>query len=292
MNETMVDLHRLVTFVTVAEEASFSNAAARLGISKGTVSRQIVELEAQVGVELLHRTTRRVALSTAGAELYGRVHAHISELRRAIAVMPERHEAPSGLLRITGPPDVGALLLPEVLIQYHRRYPNVRFDIRLSRDYVDLVREGFDLAIRVTLGPLKDSSLTLRRLCRHSAQLFASPAYLAEHGRPTQLGDAHHTWIVHPTAVRLFPESMGDATFTVDDFLLIRDLLRGGIGVGPLPSFVARADVREGKLVPVELADLPVITGEIVLLYPTSGQVPRKVTSFRDAMVAALGDGL
>lgn len=286
-----MDLQLLVSFAAVAEHASFSKAAAKLGVAKGTVSRSIARLEELLGVELLHRTTHQVALSTAGAALYERTRSHIAALRTAVAALPERDEEPSGLLRITAPNDVGRVILPSVMGAFARRYPGIRFDVRLTGAHVDMVKEGFDLAIRVVTRPLKDSSLTVRRLGRHSADFYAAPSYLVRRGRPRQLDDARHTWILHPAVIRFLEHDAEGVQMIVDDFFLARDLVRDGVGVGLLPGFLARSYVREGLIEEVAMAGPKPAPGELVILYPSSGQTPKKVTAFRDLLLEALRPG-
>lgn len=290
--ETPADLQLLLTFSTVAELSSFSKAAVRLGVAKGTVSRSIAQLEERLGVELLHRTTHHVALSTAGAALYERTQGPLTALRSAVVDLPERDEAPSGLLRMTAPPDFGTIVLPSVLAAFSRRFPGVRLDVRLSGLTVDLVKEGYDLAIRAATRPLKDSTLTARRVGKSVAAFYAAPSYLARRGRPRQLGDERHSWVLHPGVARLFKLKVPSVQYLVDDFVLARDLLRDGVGVGILPTFVARPYVREGLLDELSLAEAAILRGELVMLYPASKQTPRKVTAFRDFLVEALRSGL
>src|SRR5882672_9474023 len=125
MTATAIDYDLLAAFVAVAEETSFSKAARRLGITKGTVSRSIARLEDLLGAELVHRNTHKVALSTAGTALYERTAPHLAALDRAVGTMPERSERPSGELRITAPHDFAAILLPELVAQFLVRYPEV-----------------------------------------------------------------------------------------------------------------------------------------------------------------------
>lgn len=291
MNETAIDLQLLAVFAAVAEHASFSKAALKLGVAKGTVSRSIAQLESSLGVELLHRTTHTVALSTAGAELFDRTRGHLAGLRAAVRGLPERDDAPSGLLRMTAPPDFGAIVLPSVLAAFARRFADVRFDVRLSSAQVDLVKEGYDLAIRVTTGRMSDSSLTARRVGRGVAGMYAAPTYLARRGRPRQLGDEQHTWVMHSVALRLLGLEPERAQFLVDDFLLARALLEDGVGVGMLPSFVAQRSVREGLLEEVAIAGVTLSSGALVMVYPSQRRPPKKVSAFRDFMVEALRVG-
>lgn len=285
MNETPLDYQLLATFAAVAEQNSFSKAARKLGIGKGTVSRAIARLEAMVGAELVHRTTHKVALSTAGTALYERTAPHLAALDKAFRGLPERGEDPSGELRLTAPHDFGVIVLPEIVAQFSRRYPLVSLDIRLTNARVDLVAERFDLAIRAGPATMKDSTLTVRRLGVARGEFYAAPTYLARRGRPRLLGEAQHDWILHPGILSLWKVPRETVKFLCDDFLLVRDLVRDGAGVGLLPRFVANTYARDGLIESVALGTLPTDPGHFVLLYPSSGQVPRKVAAFRDFLL-------
>ena len=290
VSATPVSYQLLAVFVAVAEQASFTKAARKLGIGKGTASRAIAELERQLGAELVHRTTHAVALSTAGTALYERTAKHLAALDQAVQKLPERAAEPSGVLRLTAPYDFGLVVLPEVLAQFARRYPDVHVDVRLTNTVVDLVAEGYDVAIRGGM-KIKDSTLTVRRLGIGAAGWYASPSYVARRGRPKELGDARHDWIVH-SGLRAVLKLPADAPsrFECNDFLMTRNLAREGAGICMLPAFVAEPYVREGLLEEMQLADDSPFKGggNLALLYPSSGQVPRKVTAFRDFLIEQL----
>jgi DNA-binding transcriptional LysR family regulator len=286
MGKTPIDYDLLAIFIAVADETSFSKAARKLGIGKGTVSRAIAELEGVVGAELLHRTTHQVALSTAGTALYERTAPHLAALDLAMEKLPERAEQPSGELRMTAPQDLGVLLLPELLTQFALRYPEISVDVRLTNRRVDLVGEGFDLAIRASADKLADSSLTARRLGASELRYYAAPSYVARRGEPQKVGDARHDWVMFRTQM---PKNTGaKPRFISDDFLLVRELLQQGAGVGALPVFVADASVSNGSLVQVLAGQRSRSAGGFFLVYPSSGQVPRKVTAFRDFLLERL----
>ncbi|MET0287927.1 MAG: LysR substrate-binding domain-containing protein [Polyangiales bacterium] len=288
MAETPIDYQLLAIFVAVAELSSFSKAARKLGIGKGTVSRAIARLEAEVGAELLHRTTHEVALSTAGQTLYERTAPHLTALQEAVLQLPERAEQPSGELRLTAPSDFGAIVLPEILGELARRYPEMSYDVRLTNERVDLVAQGFDLAIRAGPSAMKDSTLTVRRLGAVVSALYAAPSYLARRGRPKQPHDSGHDWILHPFALAAWKLKRQAAKFVCDDFFVIRELVRQGAGIGVLPSFVADAYVREGWIESVQVGKPTLAAGSYVMLYPSRGQVPRKVAAFRDHLIQRL----
>lgn len=287
--DATIGLPLLELFVTVADTGSFSAAAARLGTSKSSVSRGVAQLESQIGAQLVHRTTRRVALSTAGSALYQRSAPLLGALRHALGSVPEREAEPSGELRITAPNDFGAIFLSEMLPAFVRRHPAVRVDVRLSNRHVDLIAEGYDLALRA-LGRMNDSSLIVRRLDDVEIQLFAAPSYLARRGLPrTPAEAAGHDWV-------LFRDSwpgrefgvLGRARLVGDDFAFIRAALRAGGGIGPLPTFLAHADVQAGALVRVLPRHSAPGRRKFVLLYPRARHVPRKVLAFRDFLLQTL----
>ena len=288
MPETQADTQLLATFVAVADEQSFTKAARRLGIGKGTVSRAISQLEEQLGAELVHRTTRAVALSTAGVALYERVAPHMIALNQAVQKLPERAAVPSGELRMTAPQDIAVVVLPEISsTQFARRYPDVRVDLRATNRQVDLVAEGFDLAIRAA-PTLKDSTLTIRRIGIAGIGFYAAPSYVARRGRPKRIGDARHDWLLHPFAARALKFPFDTlARIACDDFMVIRVLARAGAGIGMMPPFVGAPYVSQGLLEDLGL-DTPGLRAGLYIAYPSSGQVPRKVTAFRDFFVESM----
>ncbi|MFK7988567.1 MAG: LysR family transcriptional regulator [Sandaracinaceae bacterium] len=285
-------LSQLLIFSMVAEHMSFTKAATKLGVAKGTVSRSVTQLEAHLGVELIHRTTHHVSLSTAGLELHERTHAHLQALQAATVQLPERDAEPAGLLRITAPCDFGSIVLPSILSAFSTRFPAVRFDVRLTDEHVDLVKGGYDVGIRIAMGRLKDSTLTVRRLRKNGSTYCASPAYIARRGRPGGLQDERHVWILHPGVETLLDLPAHTVRFRVDDFLLARDLARDGVGLVLLPDFVARPYLRDGLLEEVTITDAPLGTSSLVMLYPSSGQLSKKVSSFRDFLVEAVRNGV
>jgi DNA-binding transcriptional LysR family regulator len=287
---TTIDLGLVAMLVAVGETASFSAAAKRLGVTTGTVSRGIARLEELVDTQLVHRTTRLVSLSTAGEALFERAASHVRGLEGALRNLPERQQEPAGTLRLTAPPDIGVTILADVIARYVALYPRVRVDADLSNRRIDLVAEGFDVALRASPGSERDSSLIMRRVIAAELRCYASPAYLARRGTPRTVGAADHDWIGLPGMFRhaklpatLQPRIVGN------DVLFVREAARAGAGVGLLPTLVAEPLVATGSLVPV-LPRVRFDGGALVLLYPRAGPLPRKVAAFRDILVAALGD--
>ena len=285
-------LDLLSLFVAVAQAGSFSGAARTLGLPKSTVSRGVAALEREMGVRLLHRTTRKVALSTAGAALHEKVAPQLGALARSLAEVPELEEQPSGLLRVTASVDFGAAVLPDLVSAFATRYPAVELELRLTNQVVDLVAEGIDLAIRLTSRRLADSSLTVRRAAPLRSQLFASPAYLARRGTPRAPADLDgHDWVMfrQVDAIRLQgPGGRVAVTprgrVSCDDMLFAREAARRGTGVCLLPQFLAEADVAAGLLVRV-LPRWDEGGGQLYLVWPGGRNPPRKVAAFRDLVL-------
>jgi DNA-binding transcriptional LysR family regulator len=289
----MLDLNLLTVFEAVARTASFSAAARELGIPKSSASRGVARLEDALGVQLLFRTTRQVSLSEAGTALYDRVTPLLASVKAAVGDLPEREEAPSGTLRITAPVDLGVLFLAELVTRYTARYPAVSVDVSLTGRVVDLVKEGFDVALRVA-GRLADSTLVVRRAAPVLFHLFASPLYLARRGTPRSEADLdEHDWVVFkggPQKLRVAgpgPAAGRPARIVCDDFLFARDAVRAGAGVGLLPTFLAEADVVAGRLVRV-CPRFERAAGHLHVVTPAAKHVPRKVTAFRDLVLELL----
>ncbi len=282
--EATIDLGLLSVFHAVARSGSFTDAAKTLRVTKGTVSRGIAALEEKLGAELLHRTTRSVALTSAGTALFERTGPHLRALNDAVCRLPELEDTPSGELKLTCPTDFSAVMA-DLVHRFCLRYPQVRVNLELSNRMVNLVSEGFDLAIRAAPGPLKSSTLVMRRLVPVAAWFYASPAYLARSGPVRELGDPAHSWVVLTGLKRTLkvPKDFAPRVQS-NDFSFIRDCARAGAGVAMLPSFLAEALVESGELVKV-LPSLKAFGGGFVLLYPSSGQVARKTTAFRDFIV-------
>jgi DNA-binding transcriptional LysR family regulator len=204
-----------------------------------------------------------------------------------VDTLPEQEEAPSGELRLTAPHDMGATFLPEVIARFTLRYPSVRVDCRLTNRNVDLVAEGFDLALRASRKSLADSSLRVRKLGPLEVQLFASPTYLARRGTPRALEDlASHDLVAFRGLEYLKELGLAEknARVLADDMLFLREAVKAGAGIAILPMFLAQAEVTSGQLVRV-LPRFAHASTSLVMLYPRTQHVPRKVSAFRDFLL-------
>jgi DNA-binding transcriptional LysR family regulator len=273
------DLNLLPVFVAVADAASMSGAARKLGMPKSSVSRGIAALEESLDLQLFHRTTRQPSLTSAGTAFYERALAATKAVQEAIGSIPEQEEEPSGLVRITTPVDLALTFLPELIARFAVRYPKVQIDLRVTNRKVDLVAEGFDLALRMG-SRLADSSLVARKLAELELHAFAAPSYLARRGTPRTLDElASHDWAVF-TAIKP-PVTPQSVKVRCDDFMFLREAVRAGIGVGVLPAYVAVEDVTAGRLVRVA-PRWSEPGGNLFFVHPATAHLPRKVIAFRD----------
>lgn len=288
-----MDLNLLTVFEAVARTSSFSAAARELGMPKSSASRGVARLENELGVQLLFRTTRQVSLSAAGTALYDRLTPLLRSVKAVLGEVPEREEVPSGTLKVTAPVDLGVLFLAAVATRYTVRYPAVSLDLHLTGRVVDLVGEGFDVALRVA-PKLTDSTLVVRRAAPVLLRLYASPLYLARRGTPRTEEDLDaHAWVVFrggPQQLRVTsPRPAPDraARIVCDDLLFVRDAVRAGAGVGLLPTFVAEPDLVAGQLVRV-VPRFERAAGSLFLVTPAAKHVAPKVTAFRDLVLEML----
>ncbi len=283
-----IDLNLLSQFVRVAESSSFSTAATKLGVRRSSVSRAIASLERSLGVQLFNRTTRTVALTTAGTALYAKIAPQLAAVRESVTSLPERDEGPSGELRVTAPNDFGAVILAPLLSGFMLRYPAVTLDVRLTNRRVDLVAEGFDAALRVTAGRLSDSSLLARRLSSLEMHVYAAPTYLARAGTPRSAREAaDHAWVSMPALKlpRPLPTPTVKPRLLSDDVFFVAQAVSAGAGLSLLPTFLVREELATGRLVRV-LPRISVRTGALHFVHPPTQHVPRKVTAFQDYLVA------
>ncbi len=304
--DTLPDLNALQVFSAVVDAQGFRGAARALGIPKSTVSRKLADLEAQLGLRLLQRTTRKIALTDAGETLYRQCAPALATLVDAQkSLVEETLTAPHGLLRLTAPTTLAELFLGPVLEDFYRRYPEVRVTIDLNDRYVDLVGEGFDLAIRA--GDLPDSTLVARSLGSTAAQLsgrfrfVASPTYLKAHGTPKHPRElAAHASLFYGSTERgakwgflargrrlLLPIR---PRVTCASFFLLRDAALAHQGITRLPSFFVGEALKQGALVEV-LTDFAPPGVALHAVYPSARNVPPRVRGFLEVITEHFADG-
>lgn len=281
------DLGDVRIFVQVVRSESFTGAARLLGLPKSSVSRRVAQLEDALGARLLERTTRRLSLTEAGRSYYARVGGRIDDLLDAGRAIAELDNEPRGVLRVTAPPDIR---LSRTIAAYQRRYPQVRVVLYATGARVDLVAEGYDLALRA--GELSDSSLIARKLVSIASALFASPGYVAEAGMPEDAAAlAVHRCLVFGARETTGTWSLqdGDATREVsvsgplasNDYGVLRTAAIDGLGIALLPELPAADAVAAGQLVRV-LPRLRGPLGALHAVYPSARLVTPKLHTFVD----------
>lgn len=292
------DLNQLLIFAKVVDQGSFIGAARALGLPKTTVSRKVQELEERLGTRLLQRTTRRVALTEAGAIYHEYCSRIAQDLEEADNAVGQVQDSPRGSLRVSATFSFGMSALVPIVPEFMARYPDINLQLELRNDAVDLVAEGFDLAIRI--GPLADSSYAMRYLGESRLLLYASPAYLdrkAMPGSPEEL--ARHPTLTLSRLVRhgRFFWALANGSETREIFLnphliandpaVIKFAALAGLGVSLLPAILVRQEIEEGRLVQV----LPEWEGpktEFGAVYPSRRGLSPKVRVFIDFLTERL----
>jgi DNA-binding transcriptional LysR family regulator len=279
------------SFVRVVESGSFVAAAERLGTSTSSLSRQIADLEQHLGARLLNRTTRRLSLTESGQAFYERSVALLGDLAEAEAIVGQSSVAPRGTLRLTCSYNMAEKRVAPAIAEFVGHYPDVKFDVFVSDRIIDLVDEGFDLAIRV--GQVGSDRLVARRLGSMQLIACASPAYLKRHGTPLTPADlTTHNVLTYAYAssprTRRFTDSSGQAhdvrvtgSLHSNSAEALVAAAIAGLGIVCEPDFLLVDAVDQGKLVPV-LQGFEASRGDIWAVYPSHRHLSQKVRLFVD----------
>ncbi len=278
------DFEAWAIFACVVEHRSFSGAAAAIGVSKATVSKAIARLEAQLGTALFHRTSRRLTLTDSGTALAERAGRILAEAQAAEEAAIDSAKAPSGMVRIAAPITFGIRFVADAIADLLTEHPGIQIDLRLSDARVDIVADGYDIALRIA--DLPDSSLRARRLAPVQARVVAAPAYLAQHGTPRHPADlAHHACFLYANAIGAwqFRKADGEEAAVRPAGPLITDngdammpALLAGLGIARLPDFIIDRELADGRLVEI-LADWSPMNIALHLLTPPSTLRPARV---------------
>ncbi|AHV34121.1 LysR family transcriptional regulator [Aeromonas dhakensis] len=284
-----VELELMGLFATVVEQGSFTGAAELLGMPKSSVSQKISRLESQLGVRLLQRTTRRLSLTPQGEVYVEQCRALLALARSANLAMARLRAAPAGRVRITAPEATGTLLLGRILAEFRALYPEVVLELTLCDEQLDLVGEGYDLALRAA--PLKDSSLICRRIGQVPRYLVAAPAYLVAHGMPQQLSElGRYACLVH-TSLPVWPLQEGgwrpQGACISNSLLALRELAINEGGIALLPHHVCEGDLASGRLQKV-LPELAVPPNPFYLIYPSREHLAPALRSLMDFVAERL----
>lgn len=292
------DLARIRAFVQVFDAGGFSAAARRHGRSKALLSKYVTDLEDHLGVRLMNRTTRKLSLTEAGESYYREVSAILGQLDDLDASITDQTSEPRGLLRVSAPRNFGEETLAPAIFAYLKRYPKVSLDLRLEDRYVDLVDEGIDLALRISV--LVDSSLIARKIADMHLIIGASPELLARTGRPktpeelralpcvvdtNMQGQANWRFVEDGRTISI----PVNGQVRVNSPLAARSAAVAGLGFAALPSYLADPVVAAGAFVPV-LSEYVPAGQTLQAVYPHRRHLAGKVRALIDHLVAWFGN--
>lgn len=286
-------------FAAAVEAGSFTGAAAKLGLAKSVVSRRIGDLETRLGVSLFHRTTRRLSVTESGAAFYERTARILADLSEAEDALRSLQGDLVGKLRVAAPMSFGTLHLARAVADFLALHPALEIELDLNDRRVDLVSEGFDLAVRI--GALPDSTFVMKKLASCRQVLCASPAYLARHGTPATPDDLarDHTCLLYTniSPPDRWPFLIEGETRSVsvrgrrlgaNNGDVLRDAAIGGLGLAMLPSFIVWEAVAGGDLV-IVLSDFECPGPPISAIWPPSRHLSTKVRALVDFLAERYG---
>lgn len=289
-------LTEMEAFATVVDQGGFTDAARKMGISKSAVSKHVSSLETRLGARLLNRTTRRVSPTEIGLAYYDRARRVLNDAGEADALVSSMQSAPSGLLRISVATDFGVNHMSPILGDFLADFPDITVNMVLNNRYVELISEGFDLAIRI--GEMEDSSLRARKLTETTKRLIAAPTYFEQYGRPEKIDDLNEHKLLHysnqsagnvwkltaPSGEKRQVRTQG--WLTVNDGQSLLNACVSGLGIAYLPSFLYAEALAEG-LVEEAMPGLPTEEQGIYAVYPPGRYTQPKVRTFIDFLVEA-----
>lgn len=283
-----MDFNEILIFARVVQAGSFIGASRGLGIPKSTISRKVADLEARLGARLLQRTTRTIRLTDVGQMYYKHAARVLGEVEEAELAVSRMQDVPRGVLRVTVPLNFGHL--GPVVASFLQRYPEVQVELLSADRVVDLIEEGYDVAIRT--GALADSTLVARSLGSLKSVLVANPAYLRTHGTPMRPEDLERfdcvvfgagpdrgRWHLVRDAVKRRVKV--NARLVVNDFEFVEQAARDGIGIAVLPLFRCKSALQEHQLQQV-LPDWCIPEIPLHAVYPSTRYLSPKVKAFVD----------
>ncbi len=297
----MDKLAAMEMFVRVVAEKSFSNAARQLGVSKSVVSKAVSELEDRLGAQLLNRTTRQMSLTEVGQAYHGRCLEILDQVDEVEQLVSDQAHAPKGLLRIAGPVTFSIVHLGQPISEFLGENPELGVELSLNDRVVDIVEEGFDLAIRISRR-LRDSNLIAVKLCSARSVASVAPAYLEKHGTPahprdllqhsclrySNLGPAQEWTFADPKSGQPLQVAVSGRIITNNGEVL-RSAAVSGEGIIYGPSFIVADDICSGRLVPI-LREYSGPEFGIYAVYPPNRHVSAKVRRLIDHLKGYWGD--
>jgi DNA-binding transcriptional LysR family regulator len=293
------NLNDLMYFSQVVEHGGFSAAERVLGISKSRLSRRLTELEASLGVRLLQRSTRKLALTEAGQLFYQHCQAMLSEAQAAVNVVQQLRSSPRGTVRVSVPVTISQTLLSQILPEFMHRYPEVRVVMRVTNRVVDLFEDSIDVALRVRSEPPENANIVVRPLWRTQQMLVGAPSLLQQNAPPllpsdlsrfetldTPTTDGRHVFqLIAPDGTRHALEH--EPRLVSADLMTIREAVLAGVGIAALPEMMYGAALRAGQLSPV-MPGWTLPTPQLYAVFVSrQGMVPA-VRAFVDYLVEML----
>ncbi|TDF82738.1 LysR family transcriptional regulator [Pseudomonas sp. H9] len=289
----MSELDDLAAFAVLMDAGSFTLAAQQLGWSKGQLSKRISALETSHSVKLLHRTTRRLSLTAAGAMLLPQAQALVRQMDGARQTLAMLKDELAGPVRITVPVSLGETIFEGLLLEFNQRYPDLQLELELNNGYRDLLADGFDLAIRTEVDD--DARLVARPVLAMQELTCASPMYLEQHGvpdSPSQLSahqcllNSHYTgreeWLYHQQHELLRVQVSG--SFASNHYSLLKKAALLGAGIARLPSYMLHAELADGRLQWL-LRDYQTRSVPLFLVHPYQGRMPKRVQVLADYLM-------
>jgi DNA-binding transcriptional LysR family regulator len=299
----MIDMNDFRYFVTIVDKGGFTAAGHALGLPTSTLSYRIKQLEGRLGLTLLLRSSRKLSLTEAGSEFYRHAVATVERADEAEHAMRDRITAPTGTIRYTTAIATAQFVLPEVINSFMLKYPEITLVQHVVDDFVDIIGERLDLAIRAHSGPLPDSNLIQRPLMRIPWQLFASPSYLSERGEPSTPKDlelqstlfvrrenTQPRWSLSNRLAGKTEEVAISPRLSSTCVDCLKSATKAGIGIAALPVYLCKNELRTGELKPV-LPDWIAADASLTALMPNRVGLGTSVRAFIDHIADACGHG-
>ena len=291
-----MDLNDIVVFTKVVETKSFTGAADALGLPKSTVSRKLAQLEERLGVRLVQRTTRKLALTEIGEAYYERCSRIVADIAAAEQLVTDMQSTPRGRLRVTASVDFATRFLGEIVAEFLAQHPEINVELEATDRVVDLIEDGFDLAVR--FGQMPESTLIARKLCSLYLILTAAPSYLARRGTPKSIDELdEHDHVLFTPASRNQTWTLVNgeqsyefgrpARLASNNYGAVVDVARMGSGIALISEFMVGDEIKSGALVRV-LPEWQTRPTDVHAVYPARQNVPPRLTLFLEHLAKQL----
>lgn len=296
-----MNINAIPIFISVIENGSFSHAAQKLGITKSAVSKRISQLEQNLGVKLLNRSTRKLSMTEAGERYFEHALNALQHASLAEDSATELQNTPKGTLNISTPMSFGHLHIAPIIPLFLKKYPEIMIKMDMSDTWSDIIAEGYDIAIRGA-STLKDTTLIARKIAPLKSVLCASPEYIKLYGEPGQPADLiDHNCVLYSYSdvVNEWQFIKNDETETVrvkgnyqvNNSEALNTALCGGVGIGRLPTFVANENIKAGKLLPL-LTDYDMAQKTAYAIFTEKTFMPQKIRVFIDFLIEQIGGNI